>query len=277
MRAVGLIIGLSFSLIMAGIYMVNFKWGWEITKWSSTMGANVDDSGILTHEPMPENPLMGFLEKMAPKPKAFEETGQPEVKMQKISVIKTISFSELLGPGEERPDVALEPLYVAARAPQLMSKFCEDVVLTLGTKCRVLESWSSGPKKNIFSVKADLTYLPVNPPNNSVEGSILDAINIRTNLAPLNKDQIVHDTPAERQKYLAKAERICAEVRKTYGSCTLRDVSLSIGSERDSRQTTGFAGRPTLRVKMQVRIDGQQRDARQELQEFIDRLAQVQG
>lgn len=268
-------IGVMFTVFIGCIYFINVKWGWDMQNW---VGKSVQTGEV---EPMPENPLLSLIENMKTERTAFQPTGAGKgtgsgtaEQRLTVSVERTIRFREVLADGEQPPASELQPVYVEARAPQVLADVCQDVIRTLAAKCRVLETASYGPKDGYFTIKGDLTYLPASPVEQAARPRDLlyNAIRVRTKLAPSNETQKIRDTPTVRQKYLNQADRLCTEVRKTFGNCTLSDVTLQSRMATERNRKKGFAGRPSMEVYMSIIVQNQLPEDRYKVEALLEKM-----
>jgi len=168
-----------------------------------------------------------------------------------------IGIEDVLLQAEAPPGPELAELYMIARAPHYMVRFCDEVLVSLGTQCRVIRTAVSPTRDGRYHVLADLAYMPdypfalpeaaLDPLNGDVMAfsPLAGALGVKDDNAKLFR---IHVTPPAmaangsalensavvRLAYLDFAKSVCEVMRATYESCVVGRVDLSTRASPDT-------------------------------------------
>lgn len=157
---------------------------------------------------------------------------------RKVSLKVKVSIDDLLKKGETPPKESLIPLYIFARAPQYMNRYCQDIVASIGTKCAVARTHPKLEKDNSILISATLFYTPSYDTGKPFSGTT----------AEIRKAHMIPHQPAENalsnpdntrsllKASLKDALLTCTALKQEFGNCVIASIALHTANSQDARE-----------------------------------------
>ena len=257
-------------LLFSPIIYLNY-WGIQMSAWSSkaTQQAEAVAEAREKGEPLPEVSLpampqspLGWLQERR-EMRRMESDGFNGERVVQVSY--RVPFKAFLAPGEEPPEPVFRQVYATARAPQLSMIYCPEILATLATGCAVHRTEAKYlAEGDEIDVKVTLAYLPDYQIGERPRGAkpLTVSVNLIADVDPQPKPTF---QSAARRFYLTKVERLCAEIRKEYGTCVVSSLTLSeaVRVERtESGKTMLYANARIAVLAPEGQVDRQALDDR---------------
>lgn len=247
-----LIVGLIFALP----FLLLNNWAMQTSKWAVEMSAAAESQSAgeiktlklgevaessQTRPSLPRSPI-AWLQDRGDLRRAF--SGEELTASRSVSLSFHLPFAAFLREGEAPPEQMLRPLYAKARAPQMASQYCEELLLTLASSCKVYETRTSQSSRDPrIKLSLRLVYTPSYPLGAPTYTAGANLISTRVDLLPETEASAlpVYDA-TQRQFQLMRAQAICEQIRAEFGSCIVSGVNLDEVADRNG-------GTPRMRVR----------------------------
>ncbi|UWR24554.1 hypothetical protein [Sulfitobacter sp. S190] len=210
---VAVIVGLS-----ALWYVPSMIWGYQVSM-ATTRGSDVSPERFaeLIKGPAPVRWIRGRKEM-----RAYYDMAQFS-KRRTVRVQFERRFDSLLAEGEAAPDPALHLLYAKARAPQLLTTFCAELLVGYASSCLVGEADARLRDGGRVDLSGSLQIVPRFHPGAVADVENGEFIKVYADLA-LNAAR--EFTPETRALMSRRAVALCAALRAEFGNCVVGNLQL---------------------------------------------------
>jgi hypothetical protein len=146
---------------------------------------------------------------------------------RRVGFRQSVHLEDLLAEGEAMPPENRQRLYVMLRIPRAMEYHCQETLIEIAAKCRVLISSVHKEAEDAYAVDVDFGYVPnysigVLEKRDSIEWGFVSAF-----LPDLTSDAVL-DTPEKRKAFLRRLAKVCDTLRDEIGNCVVSTVGFEL-------------------------------------------------
>lgn len=266
----------AIRLVLAAPFIYLTWWGFQMSSYTHQMQnvneqALLGEGGISEIPAMPDSPF-SFLTKGLDRKRSVSETGLNNNRV--ITVDEIMSIVDVLRDGEDIPDPAFHTLYMTARAPAHMIRYCEEALGTLAQRCGLLRTEAKPRKDGSFGVSARIAYAPTYTVGQTdIIGG--EFVSTRVDLTPQERTDLPTRSGEQRAFYTAIALQACDALRDTYGSCVIEDMSFEDRTLRERELEKLPPGTDPVRMEVSARLAVFTIDTREERNVLEERASEI--
>ena len=163
-------------------------------------------------------------------------------KERRVGFDQEVSLEDMLAQDEAMPPKDQQLLYAMIRAPRAMEHHCQETLVEIAAKCRVLSLLTRQTKNGTYAVNVTFGYVP-----NYTIGTVKKNSGwaFVSAFLPDTTATSALDTPEQRKAFLGRLIKVCDELRAETGSCVISTVGFYMNSAArfsPSNITTWAAG-----------------------------------